>query len=127
MFKWHTWFKRGQKSIQDGPRSGYRKMISGKLETHYQRRCLGSFPNTTRLGTRPYFKDGLIITRSVTTRLGTRPYFKDGLIITRSVSEKMDNILKNFEVLVLCAPAYRYYDNALIERRHDVNVMACSG
>ena len=28
------------------------------------------------------------------------------VVITRSVSEKMDNILKNYEVLVLCAPAY---------------------
>ena len=107
MFKWHTRFKQGQKSIQDGPRSRCRKIISGKLETHYERRCLGSFPNMTRLG--------------------TRPYFKDGLIITRSMSEKMDNILKIYEVLVLCAPAYRYYDNALIERGHDVNVMTCSG
>ena len=42
---------------------------------------LGSFPNTTRLGTMPFFKDGLII-------------------YTRNVSEKMDNILKNYEVLV---------------------------
>ena len=78
-------FKHGQKSIQDGRRSGCRKIISGKLETHYERRCLGSFPNTTRLG--------------------TRPYFKDGFMITRSVSEIMDNILKNYEALVLCAPA----------------------
>ena len=37
-------------------------IISGKLETHYERRCLGSFPNTTRLGTRPNSKDGMIIT-----------------------------------------------------------------
>ena len=80
MFKWHTRFKQGQKSIQDGPRSGGRKIISGKLETHYERWCLGSFPNTTRLG--------------------TRLYSKDGMIIIRSVSEKMDNILKNYEVLV---------------------------
>ena len=107
MFKWHTRFKQGQKSIQDGPRSGCRKIISGKLETHYERRCLGSFPNTKRLG--------------------TRPYFKDGLIMTRSVSEIMDNILKNYEVLVLCAPAYRYYDNTLIECRQNTHVMACSG
>ena len=28
------------------------------------------------------------------------PFFKDGLIITRNVSEKIDNILKNYEVLV---------------------------
>ena len=82
-------------------------MISGKLERNYERQCLGSFPNTTRLG--------------------TRPNFKDGLIITRSVSEIMDNILKNYEVLVLCAPVYRYYDKTLIVRRHNVNVMACSG
>ena len=82
-------------------------MPSGKLVTHYIIRCLGSFPNSTRLG--------------------TRPYSKDWLTITRSVSEKMDNILKNYEVLVLCAPAYRYYDKMLIERRHNVNVMACSG
>ena len=61
------------------------------------------------------------------TRLGTRPYFKDGLIITRSVSEIMENILKNYKVLVLCAPAYRHYDKTLIERRHNVYVMACSG
>ena len=107
MFKWHAWFKEGQKSIQDGPRSGCRKIISGKLETHYERRCLRSFPNTTRLSTSPYFKDGLIITRSVT--------------------EIMDNILENYEVLVSCAPAYRYYDKTLIERRQNVNVMACSG
>ena len=60
-------------------------------------------------------------------RLGTRPYSKDGLIITRSVSKKMDNILKNYEVLVVCASAYIYYDKTLIERRHNVNVMACSG
>ena len=93
-------------SIQDVARSGCRKIISGKLETHYERRCLGSFPNTTRLG--------------------TRPYFKDGLIITRSESEIMDNILKNYEVLVLCAPAYRYYVKTLIVRRHNVKVMACS-
>ena len=65
------------KSIQDGPRSGYRKIIIGKLEMHYERRCLGSFLNTTRLG--------------------TRPNSKDGLIITRSVSEKMDNILKTMK------------------------------
>ena len=65
------------KSIQDGPKSGYMKLISGKLETHYEIRCLGSFINTTRLG--------------------TRPYSKDGLIITRSVSEKMDNILKTMK------------------------------
>ena len=84
MFKWHMRFKQGQKSIQDGPRSGCRKIISGKLEMHCERRCLGSFPNTTRLGTRPCFKDGLIMTR---------------------VSEIMDNILKNYQVLVLCAPA----------------------
>ena len=107
MFKWHKRFKQGQKSIQDGPRSGCRKIICGKLETHYERRCLGSFLNTTRLG--------------------TRPYSKDGMIITRSVSEKMDNILRNYEVLVLCASAYRYYDKTLIERRNYVNVMACSG
>ena len=69
MFKWHTRFKQGQKSIQDGPRSGGRKIISGKLDMH----SLGSFPNTTRLG--------------------TRPLSKDGMIISRSVSEKMDNIL----------------------------------
>ena len=43
------------------------------------------------------------------------------------VSDKMDKILKNYEVLVLCAPAYSYYDKTLIERRHNVNVMACSG
>ena len=61
------------------------------------------------------------------TRPGTRPYSKDGVIITRSVSEKMNNILKNYEVLVLCTPAYRYYDKMLIERRHNVNVIACSG
>ena len=59
--------------------------------------------------------------------LTNRLYFKDGLIITSSVSKKMDNILKNYEVLVLCAPAYSYYDKTLIERRHNVNVMACSG
>ena len=82
-------------------------MISGKLEIHCERWCLGSFPNMTRLD--------------------IRPYSKDGLIITRSVSEKMDNILKNYEVLVLCAPAYRYYDKTLIERCNNVNVMAYSG
>ena len=71
-------------------------------------KCIGSVPNTRRLGT------------------CTRPYSKDGLIITRSLSEHMDSILKNYEVLVLCAPAYRYYDNALIERCHNVNAMACS-
>ena len=80
MFKWHTRFKQGQKSIHDGPRSGCRKIISGKLEAHSKRLCLGSFPNMTRLG--------------------TMPFFKDGLIITRNVSEKMDNILNNYEVLV---------------------------
>ena len=53
-------------------------------------------------------------------------YSKDGLIVTRSVSDKMDKILKNYEVLVLCAPAYSYYDKTLIERRRNVNVMACS-
>ena len=31
---------KGQKSIKDGPRSGCRKIISGKLVTHYERRCL---------------------------------------------------------------------------------------
>ena len=31
---------KGQKSIQDGPRGGCRKIISGKLVTHYERRCL---------------------------------------------------------------------------------------
>ena len=82
-------------------------IISGKLEMHYERQCLGSFSNTTRLG--------------------TRPYFKDGLSMTRSVSEIMDNILKNYQVLVLRAPAYRYYDKTLIERRHNANVMTCSG
>ena len=106
MFKWHTRSKQGQKSIQDGPRSGCRKIISGKLVTHYERRCLLSFPNRTRLG--------------------IRPYSIDGLIITRSVSDKMDKILKNYEVLVLCAPAYSYYDKTLIECRRNVNVMACS-
>ena len=60
-------------------------------------------------------------------RLGTRPYSKYGFIITRSVSEKMDNILKNYDVLILCAPAYIYYDKALIEHGHNINVMACSG
>ena len=40
MFKWHTRSKQGQKSIQDGPRSGCRKIISGKLVTHYERRRL---------------------------------------------------------------------------------------
>ena len=80
MFKWHMRFKQGQKSIHDGPRSGFRKIISGELETHYKRRCLGSFTNTTRLG--------------------TMPFFKDGLIITRNVSEKKNYILKNYEVLV---------------------------
>ena len=100
-------FKQGQKSIQDGPRSGCRKIISGKVETHYERRCLGSFPNMTRLD--------------------TRPYSKDGLFITRSVSKKMGDILKNYDVLVLCASAYRYYDKMLIDRRDNVNVMACSG
>ena len=39
MFKWHTWSKQGQKSIQ-GPRSGRRKIISGKLVTHLERRRL---------------------------------------------------------------------------------------
>ena len=107
MFKWHTQFKPGQRSIQDGPRSGCRKVISDKLVKHYERRCLGSFPNTTRLG--------------------TRPYSKDELIITRSMSEKMDSILKNYEVLALCSPAYRYYDKTLKKRLHNVNVMACSG
>ena len=107
MFKWHTRFKQGQKSIQDYPRSRCRKIISGKLERHYERRCLGSFPNMTRLG--------------------TRPYSKDGLSITRNVSEKMDTVSKNYEVLVLGAPAYRYYDKTLLERHHNVNVMACSG
>ena len=62
------------KSIQDSPSSGYRKIISGKLETHYERQCLGSFLNTTKLD--------------------TKPYSKEGLIITKSVSEKMDSILK---------------------------------
>ena len=100
-------FKQGQKSIQDDPKSICRKIISGKLEMHYERQCLGSFPNTMRLG--------------------TSPYSKDGLIITRSVSEKMDNILKNYQVLVLCAPSYRYFDKKLIERGHSVKVMACSG
>ena len=80
MFKWHRRFKQGQKSIHDGPRSGCREILSGKLETHYKRRCLGSF--------------------LYTTRLGTMPFFKDGLIITRNVSEKKDNILKTYEVLV---------------------------
>ena len=94
MFKWHTRSKQGQKSIQDGPRSGCRKIFSGKLVAHYKRRCLGSFPNTTRLG--------------------IRPYSKDGLIVTRSVSDKFGKILKNYEVLVLCAPAYNYYDKTLI-------------
>ena len=60
------------------------------MEKHSERQCPGSFPNTTRLG--------------------TRPYSKDGLIIARSVSDKMDKILKNYEVLVFCAPAYSYYD-----------------
>ena len=82
-------------------------MISGKLETHYEGRCLGSFSNTTRLG--------------------SGPYFKNGLITTRSVSEIMDNILKNYKVLVLCAPAYIYNDKTLIECRQKFNVMACSG
>ena len=95
-----------KKSIQDGPRSGCKKIISGKLVTRYEIWCLYSFPNTTRLG--------------------IRPYSKDGLIITRSVSDKMDKILKNYEVLVLCAPAYSYYDKTLKERRHNVKVMACS-
>ena len=107
IFKWHTRFKQGQKIIQDGPMSGCRKIISGKLETHYEICCLGSFPNMTRLG--------------------TRPYPKDWLVITRSVSEKMGNILKIYEVLVLCAPTYRYYDKTLTGPRHNVNVMACSG
>ena len=104
---WPTRFKQGQTSIQDGPMSGYRKIISGKLVTHFERRCLGLFQKTTRLG--------------------TRPYSKDGFIITRSVSEKMGNIAKNYEVLVLCAPAYRYYDKMLIECHHNINVMVCSG
>ena len=47
--------------------------------------------------------------------------------ITRSVSEKIDFILENYEVLVVYAPAYRYYDKTLIERHHNVNVMVCSG
>ena len=55
------------------------------------------------------------------------PYSKDELHIARSVYDKMDKILKNYEVLVLCAPAYSYYDKTLIERRHGVNVMTCSG
>ena len=83
--------------------SGCRKIISGKLETHYERRCLGSFQNTLRLG--------------------TNTYPKDGLIITRSVSEKMVNILKIYEVLVLCAPTYRYYDKTLTGRRHNVKTL----
>ena len=99
--------KNKKKSIQDGHRSGCRKIISGNLETHYERWCLGSFQNTTRLGTR---------TNS-----------KDGFIITRSVSKNINNILKNYEILVLCASAYRYYDKTLIEHRHNVNIMACSG
>ena len=56
------------------------EIINGKLETHYKIRCLGSFQNTTRLG--------------------TMPFYKDELIITRNVSEKINNILKNYEVLV---------------------------
>ena len=63
------------------------KIISDNQETHYERRCLGSIKNTKRLG--------------------TRPYSKDGLIITRSVSERLDNILKINEVLALSAPAYK--------------------
>ena len=43
------------------------------------------------------------------------------------MSEEIDNILKAYEVLVMRAPAYIYYDKTLIERRHNVNVMACSG
>ena len=82
-------------------------MISGKLVKHYKRLCLGSFPNPKRLG--------------------TRPYSKDELSMTRIVSEKMDTILKNYEVPILCSPAYRYYDKLLKERRHSINVMACSG
>ena len=57
-----------------------RYLVVNWIETHYKRRCLGSFPYTTRLG--------------------TMPFSKDGLIIARNVSEKMDNILKNYEVLV---------------------------
>ena len=102
----HTRFKQGQKSIQDGPRSGCRKIIIGKLVKPYERQCLGAFTNMTRR---------------------TRPYSKDGLFITRSVSEKMDNIMKNYEVLVLCAPAYKYCDKTRIERRHNIKIMACSG
>ena len=59
-----------------------------------------------------------IISKYNTTRLGTRPYSKEGFIITRSMSDKMDKILKNYEILILCAPAYSYYDKTLIERRH---------
>ena len=40
MFKWHTRSKRGQKNIQVGPSCGCRKIISGKLVTHYERRRL---------------------------------------------------------------------------------------
>ena len=60
------------------------------------------------------------------TCMDIRPYYIDGLIITRSVADKMNKILKNYEVLVLCAPAYSYYDKTLIERRRNVKVMACS-
>ena len=77
VLKWHMRLKQGQKSIQDGPRSRCRKINSGKLVTHYERRSLGSFSNTRKLV--------------------TRPYSKDVLIITRSVPQKMDNILKTIK------------------------------
>ena len=57
--------------------------MSGKLETHYEKQCLELFPNTTRLG--------------------TRPYLKVGFITTSSVSEKMDNILRNLSSSIVCS------------------------
>ena len=52
---------------------------------------------------------------------------KDGLIIIRSVSNKMDKILKNYEVPVLCAPAYNYFDKTLIERCHKLTSWRAPG
>ena len=35
---YHTRLKQGQKSIEEDPRNGYRKIISDKLVKHYERR-----------------------------------------------------------------------------------------
>ena len=66
VFKWHSWFEQGRKSIEDDHGSERAKIIRDSVTLpHNERWCRGSPPNTMFIGTTSYSTDGLIVTRSV--------------------------------------------------------------